>query len=208
MSTVVDCGFTDKNCFGTDIFPVRIQNSHLRNVSMRRNPFEAYPQFKGLFLKDHLGNVLKYGGKVLLVFGNIAFEAMRVVLRLKEVELRSRLGHLKIYCQMVLSDSFWVNMLQEKHRIERLVIHVYHPRYFLPDDIYDSESDEEPDSDIEDEMDEEMERKILNARRMDESFNLAAYLTGISLPSQTFWTDYVLENYGESSDMDEGENFM
>lgn len=77
-------------------------------------------------------------------------------------------------------------MLQEQQRIELLVIHVYHPRYFLPDDIYDSESDEEPDSEMEDEMNEEMERKLLSARRMDESFNLAAYLTGISLPSQTY----------------------
>lgn len=49
----------------------------------------------------------------------------------------------------------------------------------------------------------ERERKLVYARTMDESFNLAAYLAGInSLQSTRYSTKYVEENYPEYSDME------
>jgi len=215
MGLVVNCGFMEKNCFGTDIFPVRIQNSHLIKVSAtRRDPFKAYCEFKKLFLEGHLPNVLEYGGKVILVFGRRAFEMLRKKLSLRKVGLGRNLDHLKIYCEMVSLKTLWTNLFQEPsdsgNRIRRLVIHTYHLRSFLPDEpipIYELESGEEIDSDMkEDEKNEELERMLFYARRMDESFNLAAHLTDINLSSETYWTDYVMENYGESSDMDEDED--
>ena len=66
---------------------------------------------------------------------------------------------------------------------------------------YDSESEEE--MDIDDEED-EMET-LFNARKMDESFNLAAHLAGVKLPSETYWTEYVKNCYN-SSEMDGDED--
>jgi len=81
------------------------------------------------------------------------------------------------------------------------VIHAYHPSpryYFLPVDelipAYDCVSDEETDSEMDVEED-EVGRKLVDTRRMDESFSLVSYLTGINLPSETYWTDYVMERY-------------
>ena len=101
MGLVVECGLTEENCFGDDIFPVRIQNAHLRRVSESGDPFEAYPEFQDLFLKLHLPNFLMHGGKVLLVLGRIAFGKLREELGLRKVELGRSLNHLEIYYETV-----------------------------------------------------------------------------------------------------------
>src|SRR5277367_5596649 len=65
MGMVWNSGFTEQNCFGVDIFPLRV---HL-DPSLSGNPFEIYPEFEEIFLGRHLSNFLEVGGDVLLVFG-------------------------------------------------------------------------------------------------------------------------------------------
>jgi hypothetical protein len=101
MGLVVECGFTERNCFGADIFPVRIQNGYLQDNSDNGDPFEAYPEFMELFLSRHLPNFLRFGGQVLLVLGKTSFESLKQTLPLRKVELDESVNHLEIYCEMV-----------------------------------------------------------------------------------------------------------
>ena len=70
MGEVVQCGLTSEKCYGTDVFPLRININYL-NVTDR--PFDDFPEFKELFLDRHLSSFLDIGGKVLLVFGLTCF---------------------------------------------------------------------------------------------------------------------------------------
>lgn len=94
MSMVLDCGFTGTNAYGTDIFPLKVDlvlmdaMDECRNPRrQRRNPFESFPQLEKVF-RRHLYNVLQWG-KVLLVFGEVAWEYVDKWLDVEELTLNA-----------------------------------------------------------------------------------------------------------------------
>jgi hypothetical protein len=98
MGPVLDCGFNEQNCFGVDIFPLRVN----LDPSLSNNPFEIYPELADVFLGRHLSNFLKVGGDVLLVFGWAAMESIlnsgRII---DELDLGVENSHLHIYVEML-----------------------------------------------------------------------------------------------------------
>lgn len=93
MGPVIQCGFNERNCFGVDIFPLRI---HL-NPDHWSNPVESFPDFEEVFLSRHISNVLKFGGRVILALGKEVFQIL--LLGLQRVGLDSENSHLKVYVQ-------------------------------------------------------------------------------------------------------------
>ena len=97
MRMMLDCGFTDQNCFGVDIFPLRVFLD-----SRSDNPFDIYPQLADVFLGRHLSNFLKVGGDVLLVLGWAAMESILGSGRiLDKLDLGLENSHLHIYVEML-----------------------------------------------------------------------------------------------------------
>src|SRR5436190_8903598 len=81
MGNVVQCGLTGDNCYGTDLFPLHVDTGFLEKTD---RPFEDFPQFQDLFLSLHLDSFLNTGGKVLLVFGDSAFDEVAGCLDLND----------------------------------------------------------------------------------------------------------------------------
>ena len=94
MSMMLDCGFTGANAYGTDIFPLKVDlvlidalDEHKNPRRQRRNPFKSFPRFEKLF-RRHLDNFLQWG-KVLLVFGEVAWEYVDRWLDVEELTLNA-----------------------------------------------------------------------------------------------------------------------
>ena len=101
MSMVVECGFTGANAYGTDIFPLKVdldlmdamekrKNAKRRRMAyfrQRRDPFKSFPQFEEVFSR-HLDNFLRWG-KVLLVFGEVAWDYVEKWLDVEELTLNA-----------------------------------------------------------------------------------------------------------------------
>ena len=97
MRMVTECGFTERNCFGTDIFPLHFD----LNTDYKDNPFHVFGEFKWLFMKKRLPNFLALGGDVLLVFGNVAFEILDSYRKLNLERLGEDNEHLRVYTELV-----------------------------------------------------------------------------------------------------------
>ena len=98
MGPVLECGFNEQNCFGVDIFPLRVN----LDPSLSNNPFEIYPEFNDVFLRRHLSNFLDVGGDVLLVFGRVAMnEILNSGRTIKKLDLGVENSHLRIYIEML-----------------------------------------------------------------------------------------------------------
>lgn len=99
MGEVVQSGLTSEKCFGTDLFPLRVNIDYLEVTD---RPFDGFPEFTDLFLHRHLSSFLEIGGKVLLVFGRSCFKALEDHLKLKSIELDGSNDGLRIYWEEVL----------------------------------------------------------------------------------------------------------
>jgi hypothetical protein len=102
MGEIVQCGLTSEKCFGTDLFPLRVNLNYLKVTD---RPFDGFPEFKELFLNRHLSSFLDIGGKVLLVFGLSSFEALEDRLKLKSIELHEPDDGLRIFWEKVLDEA-------------------------------------------------------------------------------------------------------
>lgn len=111
MGMVTECGFTERNCFGTDIFPLHFD----LNRDYTDNPFHVFGEFKWLFMKKHVPGFLKLGGDVLLVFGDVAFDILYSYRRLQFESLGKDNEHLNIYTERVISIRY-VSWLTLGHR--------------------------------------------------------------------------------------------
>ena len=100
MGEVVRCGLDSGNCYGTDLFPLRVNINSLTTGTDR--PFDAFPEYKELFMTQHLSSFLDIGGKVLLVFGLSAFEALEGQLQLKDIRLSDDDDDLRVFWERVL----------------------------------------------------------------------------------------------------------
>ena len=99
MSMVLECGLGGNNCFGTDIFPTRL------DFWSRGNPFVRFQEFEWLFMHKRLRKYFKVGGKVVLVFGDAVMEMLSETLpqdrSLVEEHLRVGSEHLEVYTECV-----------------------------------------------------------------------------------------------------------
>ena len=98
MGNVVRCGLTGDNCYGTDLFPLHVDTGFLEKTD---RPFEDFPQFQDLFLSLHLDSFLNTGGKVLLVFGDSAFDEVAGCLDLNDIGLSNPKDDLRIFWEGV-----------------------------------------------------------------------------------------------------------
>lgn len=96
MGQVFERGFTDENCYASDIFPLRVN----LDPSECDNPFTLFPMFEQTFL-EHLHNFLKLGGDVLLVLGKVTFNMLEEWLDLEAEEFGKSNSHLKVYTERV-----------------------------------------------------------------------------------------------------------
>jgi hypothetical protein len=97
MRMVRECGFTERNCFGTDIFPLHFE----LNTDYKKNPFDVFGEFEWLFIEKRLPNFLRLGGDILLVFGEVAFKTLDSCLTLDLERLGRDNNHLSVYTELV-----------------------------------------------------------------------------------------------------------
>ncbi len=123
MSMVVECGFTHANAYGTDIFPLKVdlklmdtmdsaekrKTAKRRRVAYfrrRRDPFKSFPQFKEIF-NCHLDKFLRWG-KVLLVFGEVAWSYVERWLDVEELKLNA-FPNLELFIELKVL-RIWSNL--------------------------------------------------------------------------------------------------